>query len=338
MARTVDEDDKRSRRWKLLAGLGLGALAVGAPAAWVYRRNRLTPPLRRHGIGRFHTWSWRGGEIAFDRTGERSSPIILLHSMGPGHDGWEWRAAAELLSARHDLWIPDLPGWGHSIDPSFDLEAGLYIDFLEDFLVDIVAETSAIVAVGRSAGFALQVASRRPDRVGTLALVNPRGLVRTGSTPVDRIARRLVELPVFRSSALALLTSDTALHRHLEDEVFAAPERVDAAVLDHYTCSARQPGADRAVAALMSGRLDPDLSGLTLDPHLPIWLGWGRRCHSPAVEEADLWLQKFPGAHLEVFDDSGLLPHLEEAGHFSFDIEEFLSENEPAAGIPDRPI
>ncbi|MBZ0111712.1 MAG: alpha/beta fold hydrolase [Thermoanaerobaculia bacterium] len=331
MARSVDEEDKRSRRWKLLAGLGLGALAIGAPAAWVHRRNRLTPPLRRHGIGRFHTWSWRGGDIAFDRTGERSSPIILLHSMGPGHDGWEWRAAAELLSGRHDLWIPDLPGWGHSINPHFDLEANLYVDFLEDFLVDVVAEASVIVAVGRAAGYALQVAARQPGRVRALALVNPRGLTRTGSTPTDRIARRLLDLPVLRPSALALLTSDTALHRHLEHEVFAAPERVDAAVLDHYARSARQPGADRAMAALMSGRLAPELSSLTLDPNLPIWLAWGRRCHAPAIEEADLWLQKFPEAYLEVFDDSGLLPHLEEAGRFSFDLDEFLTENAPIA-------
>ena len=336
MARTVEEEDTRARRWKLLAGLGLGALAIGVPAAVVHRRNRRTPSLRRHGIGRQHVWSWRGSDISFERTGVTRNPVVMLHSLGPGHDGWEWHRAAESLSQHYDLWIPDLPGWGLSTSRRLEYSCELYEDFLTDFLQELINEPAVIVAVGRAAGYAVRVAKEQPHAVRALALVNPWGLARpTTDRPTDRVARTLSDLPILRSSALAMTTSKRAVRKHLEETVFAAPERVDAAVLEHYTCSSRQPGSDRALAALLTGRLDPGVEADTLNPEIPVWLAWGRKCHSPTVETADLWLRWHPPSELEVFDDSGLLPHLEEAGSFSRQLELFLADQTDLDTTPD---
>ena len=324
MARTAEEEEKRSRRWKLLAGLGLGALAAGVPAVVIRRRNHRTPSLKRHGIGRAHSWSWQGVEVSFDRLG-RGAPLVLLHSLGPGHDGKEWHASAEFLSHSFDLWIPDLPGWGRSADPAFVPSVEAYETFVDDLLLQLVGQPAHLVAVGRSAGYAIRAAAREPGLVRSLGLVNPWGLgPEVAPRTIERLTRHLAKWPILRPSALTLISGRGAIRRHLEDEVFAAPERVDAAVLEHYTSSSRQPGADRTLAALLSGRLDPIVGEVQLEPDLPVWLAWGRRCRAPTVELADLWLRWLPTAELDVFDDSALLPHLEEAGNFSQQLITFL--------------
>ena len=43
------------------------------------------------------------------------------------------------------------------------------------------------------------------------------------------------------------------------------------------------------------------------------------------MESADLWLHDQPAAELEVFEDSGNLPHLEQADAFCRKLESYLS-------------
>lgn len=58
---------------------------------------------------------------------------------------------------------------------------------------------------------------------------------------------------------------------------------------------------------------------------VPLWIAWGSRATSPPIETADLWIRQIPAAELEVFKDTGNLPHTERAGRFSQRLERFLS-------------
>ena len=52
-----------------------------------------------------------GKRMAWRRFGE-GAPLVLVHG---GHGSWmHWIRNIEALSARHSLWIPDLPGYGDS--------------------------------------------------------------------------------------------------------------------------------------------------------------------------------------------------------------------------------
>ena len=108
-----------------------------------------------------------------------------------------------------------------------------------------------------------------------------------------------------------------ALTRFFRDEVFAAPERVDAALIDHAYRSSHRPGAGRTLAALTTGQLDDDVRELLGEIDVPVSLFWGRHATCPRVEQADLWLSRLADGHLEVFEASGLAPHLEESGPFA---------------------
>jgi pimeloyl-ACP methyl ester carboxylesterase len=325
-AQSAEQAQRARRRKRLLQGLLVGAAAIGIPAlanALIRRRVGRIPQPR---WGRTQRYAWRLGEVVFQRLGE-GPPLVLLHSFGPGHDNEQWREAAEILAHDHRVYAPDLPGWGRSEKPSLTYDGELYIQLLDDFLLDVVGARAAIVAAGLPAAYALQIAVDSPERVRALALAVPLGLEVHGDEPdlKDALVHRLLRLPVLGTSALNLYTSRSGLFHHLRSEVFAAPERADAAIVERHYVASHQPGAQAALAAYLAGYLNHGVEELLPRVGVPTWLAWGRQAASPPVETADLWLKHLPAA-LTVFEGSGSQPHCEQPQAFCRALAEFLAK------------
>ncbi|MCB1057366.1 MAG: alpha/beta fold hydrolase [Acidobacteria bacterium] len=326
-ASSPEEIQRNERRRRLAKGLLIGGAAIGLPAlvnAWVRRRaGRLPPPT----WGRPRHFAWSYGEIAFQQLGE-GPPILLLHSFGPGHDSLEWRGAAELLAARHRIFAPDLLGWGHSDKPALTYDGELYVQLIQDFLEDVVGERALLVASGLSAAYAVQIAVDQPQLVRGLGLVCPLGLDLHGEEPdfKDALLYRLMRLPVMGTAALNVYTSRAGIASHLRGEVYAAQERVDAALVEHHYRASHGSGAQGALAAYLAGYLNHSVRSVLPRLALPVWLGWGRQAKSPAVDRSDQWLKYLPDATLEVFEGAGSLPHAEVPAAFSRRLEAMLEE------------
>lgn len=332
MARTTQENQKRSRRSRLLKGLLLGGAAVGLPAlanVLIARRNRR---LAAPAWGQPRRYSSQFGEVAYQDLGS-GSPIVLLHSFGPGHDSEEWHAVSERLAASHRVLAVDLLGWGRSEKPDATYDGELYIQLISDFLEDIVGERAVVVAAGLSAAYAVQVAIDSPGSISNLGLVVPAGVDAEGDEPDlrDALVHWLLRTPVFGAAALNLYTSQTSIGQYLRREVLAAPERADAARVDHLYRSSHQPGAHAALAAYLSGYSNHRIVDALGRLKQPLWLAWGRAAKSPPVETVDLWLQRTPQAELEVFEGSGSLPHLEEPAAFAASLDRYLARQLEAA-------
>jgi len=310
---------------KLLLGLALAGAAVGVPAAVAAWRRRLVDPPQPLRWGRARRYASRSGEIVFQEIGGApgGTDLVLLHSFGPGHDADQWRAAAEILAPRYSLYAPDLPGWGRSAWPAGGYRPEAYVDALADFLEGVVREPAVVVAAGLPAAYAVEVAVSYPQRVRALALVSPLG-IDDGGGAAPAPVRKLLSLPVVRDSALDLLTRRSALEHHLRREVYAAPERVDAALVDRHYRVSHRPQGRAAAGALYRGDLAIDVTGLLEDLDVPVWLAWGRSSAVPAVENADLWLRHLPDAEIEVFEGSGALPHAEAPAAFCRALGRFL--------------
>lgn len=319
-------DDPRRRRRRLWKGLLLAAAAVGVPAvanAMVRRRaGRLAPA----GYGRTHRYGWDLGDVAFQSLGTGPA-LVLLHSLGPGHDGREWERAAQELAADFTVYVPDLLGWGHSARPRLAYDPDLYLALLTDFLTEVVRDPAVVVAAGLSAAYAIEVASAHSRLVRAVGVVVPQGLGVHNEPPgrVDKTLHALLRVPVFGTSALNLMTSRPALAHYLRREVYAAPERVDAAVIEHYWRSAHQPGAEAALAAFLAGHLDFDVAPALDRLRQPLWLAWGRGATAPPVAHADLWLHHADHAEIDVFEEAGNLPHAEVPGYFARRLKRFLA-------------
>jgi len=309
---TSEEDQRRRRRKRILRGLLIGGAAIGVPAIYNAAVARQARRLALPTWGRRHRYAWELGDVIFERQGE-GEPLVLLHSFGPGHDSIEWRAAARELGERFQVFSPDLPGWGSSDRPRLDYDGELYIDFLIDFLIDLVRRRAVVVAAGLSAAYAVQVAVDRPELLRALVLVCPLGIDQASEEPdlKDAIIHRLLRLPVVGTSALNLYSSRRGIEHHLREEVYAAPERVDAELVDHYWKGAHEEGSRAALAAYLSGYLNHRVTKSLDRLHLPTLLVWGREAVHPPVASADLWLRALPEAELEVIAEAGALPHAE---------------------------
>jgi pimeloyl-ACP methyl ester carboxylesterase len=317
-------ESERGRRWArrlLLAGV-----VVGAPiAAGALLRRRAEPPSAPR-WGRAHRYAGRSGfEVVFQELGS-GPPVLLLHSFGPGYDANQWRGAAEILAGRHRVFVPDLPGWGRTRGGAGAHRPERYLDLVADFLAGVVREKAVVAAAGLAAAYAVQTALDHPGRVRALALVSPLGL---GDDDPPRSAAEsfvgtLLSVPVVSASVLDVLTSRAALEHHLRKEVYAAPERVDAALLEHHYRASHTPEARAALSAYLRGDLQLDATEDLADLQTPVWLAWGRQSKNPPVETADPWLHQIPGASLDVFEGTGALPHAEVPALFCRGLERFL--------------
>lgn len=327
MAHSREEEQRKERRRRLVQGLLMGGAAIGVPAlvnAVVSRRARQLP-VTSWGSG--DRWDSKFGKITYQRLGE-GEPLVLLHTFGPGHSALEWRRTAEELARDHEVFAPDLLGWGNSDKPSRNYDSELYLELLGDFLDQVVSRRAVLVAAGMNAAYAVQLAVDRPEQVRALALVVPLGIELHGDEPdfKDALVHRLLRLPILGTSALNVYSSRSSLSHYLQREVYCSPTAVDDALVDEHYRSSHQPGARASLAAYLSGYLNHGVRDVLPGLRTPTWIAWGRHAVSPAVESADLWLRHLPSAELEVFELSGLLPHKESPEEFCSKLELFLAK------------
>ncbi|HVS16054.1 MAG TPA: alpha/beta fold hydrolase [Thermoanaerobaculia bacterium] len=330
MAETPEEDQRRRRRKLLVRGLVVGSAALGVPAllnALVARRAKRLPAPR---WGEARLWAAREGAIRYQHLGDGARAVVLVHSIGPGHSALQWRDVAERLAPRHEVYAPDLLGWGASDHPQVTYDSHLYIDLLTGFLAEVVQRQATVVAAGLSAAHALQVAVDHPELIGALGLVVPLGVDLHGDEPdlKDAVVHRLLRLPILGTSALNVFTSRAGIAAHLQREVFADPERVDEALIDEYYRASHVPGAQATLAAHLSGYLNHSVDPILPRIEQPVWIAWGREARSPSLAIADLWLRDLSTrAELEVFDHAALQPHAERPEAFAQALDDFLTRS-----------
>jgi pimeloyl-ACP methyl ester carboxylesterase len=324
--RSREEEQRRKRRKRLLQGLLVGGAAIGIPALANLLIERRAGRLEAPSWGRTRRYAWRYGEVLFQRLGSGPA-LLLLHSFGPGHDSHEWRRAAELLAERHTVLAPDFLGWGRSEKPPIAYDGELYIQFVSDFLHDVVRERAVVVGAGLAAAYAAQVAVDEPEAVSALGLVVPLGIELHSDEPdlKDAVIHRLLRLPVLGTSALNLYTTRSGIANHLRREVFAEPGRANDAEIEHYYRASHQKGAQAALAAYVAGYLNHAVEETLPRVTQPVWLAWGRQAVNPPVSAADLWIHSLAAPELEVFETAGGQPHAESPSGFCQRLEDFLT-------------
>lgn len=326
MAQTRDEELRRKRRKRLVRGLVMGGAAIGVPALINALVSRRVGKLPAAAWGRGESSQWKHGKIHYQRLGAGPS-VLLLHSLGPGHSGEEWRETAENLAQEHEVFVPDLLGWGRSDKPQMTVDSELYLELIADFTQGVAGARPVVVAAGLPAAYAVQLAADQPELMRALGLVVPSGIELHGDEPdfKDALVHWLLRLPILGTSALNVYTSRSAIATYLRREVYASPSRVDDALVEAHYRSSHQPGAHSALAAYLSGYLNHNVREILDRVDLPVWLGWGRRAATPPVESADLWLRSLTGADLEIFENAGILPHVESPGEVARSLKRFLA-------------
>lgn len=229
-------------------------------------------------------------------------PLLLLHGFDSSH--LEFRRLAPLLVDRHQLFIPDLHGFGFCPRPT----DGTYtpatlLDHLEAVLAELLrrSDSTAIGLIGASMGgsVAVELARRQPQAIERLLLLAPAGLTgRPMPVPplLDQLGARFLALPGVR--------------RGLCRTAFADPDRdVGPAELEIASLHLQCPNGGPALAAFArSGGFAG--CGEPLPPQ-PIQVLWGAndRILRPPQKRA---AQALLGERIRELEACGHLPHIDQ--------------------------
>jgi len=213
-------------------------------------------------------WSWSGTPIPvkYELWGpDGAEPILMLPAMSTVSTRDELRELARCFGRRRVV-ITDWPGFGDTARPAIDYEAALCRGFLQalvDHLEGELGRTALpVVACGHAAGYAIDLAARRPAIFGRLVLIAPtwRGPLPTmmnGRRPVQGRIRRLIHAPLVGELLYRLNVSRPVVRMMYRRHVFADPTFLSDELLAKRMRLARRPGARFASACFVTGALDP---------------------------------------------------------------------------------
>jgi len=205
--------------------------------------------------------------IGYDFLGEAAGPpILFLPAMSTVSTRSEMAPLAGSLAGLGRPVLVDWPGFGDAPRVRLDYEPGLCRRFLEDFIGHVSERFGAapfpVVAAGHAAGYALDLASRRPSIWSRLALIAPtwRGPLPTmmgGRKPIQARIRRLIHWPVIGPLIYRLNTMEPIVRRMYRSHVFAGSGLLTPEFMRAKMRIVRQPNARFASASFVTGGLDP---------------------------------------------------------------------------------
>src|SRR3989440_10701831 len=168
----------REYRMKLAGKLVTGGLVVGGALGTLTVVNKLTESMAGELdtvlTGEERRYPWKYGDMFYEVKGERSAkPLLLIHGFGPGASSYEWRKNVDVLATQYRVFVVDLLGFGLSDRPAIDYTAETFTDLISDFIREVIAKPTIVVAHGQSSAYVIADAYRRPQLFERLILVEP---------------------------------------------------------------------------------------------------------------------------------------------------------------------
>ncbi len=275
------------------------------------------------------------GGLCYYVAGE-GPPALLLHSINAAASAFEVRPVFAELTATHRVYAPDLPGFGQSERSGRRYDIALYVAAVNDMLAVIAADVPDtapdVLALSLTAEFAARALAAQPGRAATLALVSPTGFDigaarRSARPPGNREVpglHPLLSFGLWRRPLFGALASTPSV-RYFLRRTFGS-DNVDPGLVAYATATARQPGAEHAPLAFLSGRLfSTDIHDIYRQLALPAWLCHGNRGDFTDYRCAD-WAGRQDDWTVDTFD-SGALPHFEQPGPFMRRYRQFLKRS-----------
>jgi pimeloyl-ACP methyl ester carboxylesterase len=267
-----------------------------------------------------------GRTVSYAEAG--AGPVLLLiHGMGGSSENW--RTVIEPLSRDHTVIVPNLPGHGQSAPSGGDYSVGGLAAGLRDLLLVLGHERATLVGHSLGGGIAMQFAYQFPEIVERLVLVSSGGL-----GPEVSLLLRAAALP----GAGPFVAATAPGVRWLGAGIRRAGLRpsTDATEIVHgYGLLAdpqRRAGFLATVRSVIGigGQRVSAVDRLYLAEAVPVLIVWGARDRLIPVHHAGHAHRGIPGSRLEIFEEAGHLPQLEEPPRFVAVLERFLAETEPA--------
>jgi len=263
---------------------------------------------------RLRTVTVEGAQLNYAEIGSGPA-IIFVHGLGGCWQNWleNMPRMAELGFRAIAL---DLPGFGSSPMPPWEISIPGYGKLLADFRDALGIGTCSLVGNSMGGFIAAEVAAGEPEWVDRLVLVSSAGIshatMRRG--PVVAGARIGVATnPLLRRIDLVSMRRP-GLRQVAFGKVMRHPERLRRELLIEFIGPALgAPGYLPALVALTGHDLLERLRRIAA----PTLIVWGRDDLVVPATDAAGFVERIPGAELEVFEDCGHVPMAERPTRFN---------------------
>jgi pimeloyl-ACP methyl ester carboxylesterase len=272
-----------------------------------------------------------GHRVNFNIAGE-GPPVVLIHGVAGRAAQWDETMLA--LAERHTVIAPDLLGHGESAKPRGDYSLGAFASGIRDLLIGLDIEGATVVGHSLGGGIAMQFAYQFPERCQRLVLVSSGGLgqdvhpvLRAATLPGSELVlpllahAKLLEIASIVPRALGKIGLRTGPDITEMARGYASLSNAEGRSAFIHTC--------RAVIDPTGQRINAS-DRLYLASKMPSLIVWGRRDRIIPVEHARPAHDGMPGSRLEIFDDAGHFPHLDDPLRFARVLGSFLAETKPA--------
>ena len=258
--------------------------------------------------------------------------ILLIHGIAGRSE--QWLDSMALLARDHTVIAPDLLGHGRSAKPRGDYSLGAYAAGLRDLLIALDCRKATVVGHSLGGGIALQFSYQFPERSGRLVLVSSGGLgrevhplLRAATLPGSELVLPLISNDTVRGAGTAVTQVAGRLGFRAGPDM-AEFARGYGSLSDG---DARQAFLHTLRAVIDHGGQRVNASDrLYLAEDMPTLIVWGRRDPIIPVKHAGVAHRGMPGSRLEVFDEAGHFPQLDEPVRFAQTLKDFIDTTEPA--------
>jgi pimeloyl-ACP methyl ester carboxylesterase len=299
-------------------------------------RNQLSPHLRPVRDVEAPSLQFRtihGHRRAFRIAGSGPA-LLLIHGVGDKSASWE--SVHAKLAQRFTVIAPDLLGHGESDKPRGDYSLPAFANGMRDLLAVLGIERVTVVGHSFGGGVAMQFAYQYPQLVERIVLVSAGGVaddvsfaLRLAAMPLGSEALAMVRLPGALPAmrlvgrAVQTLMGSTKFGRDAVDTVRLLEGFKDPSALSAFARTLRSVVDGRGQFVTMLDRS-------YLVESVPVQVIWGQEDPVIPVSHAHTAHEAMPGSRLEIFENSGHVPHHDHPDRFVEVVERFIDSTCPA--------
>jgi pimeloyl-ACP methyl ester carboxylesterase len=274
-----------------------------------------------------------GRRLAYREAGQDGRPALLLVH-GITNSSATWAPITERLAARGlRVLAPDLPGHGDSERQRGDHSLGAHATMLRDFLSVVDVEPVTIVGHSLGGGVVMQFAYQFPDLVERMVLVSSGGLGREVS-PAIRAATLPFAEQVIGVGASRPVTRAAAFVGGALGRAGVKPGGDFAEIMEGLASLSdreRRQAFVRTARSVITpwGQRVAATDKLYLAADMPTLMVAGARDAVIPAEHTRRAAQLAPNSRLEIFEEAGHFPHLDEPERFAALVAGFVEGTEP---------
>ncbi len=243
--------------------------------------------------------------------GGSNGNIVLIHGIGGFAE--RWSTVIPLLSKKYRVIALDLPGYGYSDKPSIDYTPEFFSKFVFDFLDSIGIRKTNMIGTSLGGQIVAECAITQNKMIEKIVLVAPAGVMKSSTPTLDAY-----------SMAALYPSHDTVKTAY---EMMTGSKKVATEAIEEFIKRMTQPNAKMAfMSTLLALKNALPITDRLSNIIAPTLLIWGKLDMMIPVKYANYFASSIKNCQVEIMENCGHTPHIEEPAKFSQSVLDFLNQ------------